>query len=186
MAFSIIGTERYEEMVVTKILGNIADYPINDRVVEEVQLEWFELEKKRMRKALASGEEIGICLELDAGDSAASQEGMEHSVSGTHSTLHLHEGDVLYADKMRVIIVAVVPCELTVVEVTTMKEMGRLCFELGNRHLSLSIEEDKVTVPYDEPTFHYLDKMGFCLEKMEGKFSHFTVCHAHGSVHWHE
>ena len=37
-------------MVVEKILGNIADYPVGNRVVEEVQLEWFELEKRRMRK----------------------------------------------------------------------------------------------------------------------------------------
>lgn len=173
-------------MVVKKILGNIVDYPINDRVVEEVWLEWFELEKKRMRKALAGGEEIGICLEPDGGESGTAQDSAGHSVSSAHSSLHLHEGDVLYADDTRVIIVAVVPCELTVVEVTTMKEMGRLCFELGNRHLSLAIDENKVTVPYDEPTFHYLDQMGFSLEKIEGKFSHFTVCHAHGSVHHHE
>lgn len=148
-------------MVVEKILGNITDYPVGNRVVEEVQLEWFELEKRRMRKTLASGEEIGICIGL-------------------------HEGDVLYADDTRVIIVAVIPCELTVIEVTSMVEMGRLCFELGNRHLSLAIEESKVTVPYDEPTFHYLDQMGFSIEKVEGRFSHFTVCHAHGGAHHHE
>lgn len=148
-------------MVVEKILGNIADYPVGNRVVEEVQLEWFELEKRRMRKTLASGEEIGICIGL-------------------------HEGDVLYADDTRVIIVAVIPCELTVIEVTSMVEMGRLFFELGNRHLSLAIEESKVTVPYDEPTFHYLDQMGFSIEKVEGRFSHFTVCHAHGGAHHHE
>lgn len=150
-------------MVVNKILGNIADYPIGDRSVEEVPLEWYELEKKRMRKALAGGGEIGICLESES--------------------LHLHEGDVLYADDVRVIIAAVMPCELTVIEVTTMKEMGRLCFELGNRHLSIAIEENKVTVPYDEPTFYYLDKLGFSLEKTEGKFSHFTECHVHTHTH---
>jgi len=148
-------------MVVKKILGNIADYPVGNRAIEEVQLEWFELEKRRMRKTLASGEEIGICIGL-------------------------HEGDVLYADDTRVIIVAIVPCELTVIEVTSMEEMGRLCFELGNRHLSLAIEESKVTVPYDEPTFHYLDQMGFSIEKVEGRFSHFTVCHAHEGAHHHE
>jgi len=161
-------------MVVKKILGNIEGYPVEGRTVEEVQLEWFELEKKRMRKTLASGEEIGICLELDADPPECSM----------HSPLHLHEGDILYSDNTRVIIVAIVPCELTVIEVMTMKEMGRLCFELGNRHLSLAIEENKVTVPYDEPTFRYLDKMGFSLEKIEGRFSNFTVCHghAHGQI----
>lgn len=152
-------------MVVKEILGRLPAYPTRARKVEKVYLEWFELEKKRLRKTLESGEEIGICL--DASDA--------HS----HSHAHLHEGDVLYADEERVIAAAVAPCELTVVEVTGMTEMGRLCFELGNRHLSLKIEENRVTIPYDAPTFHYLDKMGFCPEKVEGSFTHFTVCHGH-------
>lgn len=154
-------------MVVKSVLGRLPDYPVGTRKVEKVWLEWFELEKKRMRKALESGEEIGICLDS----------------SDPHGHGHLHEGDVLYADAERVIAAAVAPCDLTVIEVTGMIEMGRLCFELGNRHLSLKIEENKVTIPYDEPTFHYLDKMGFCLEKVEGCFSHFTVCHGHGHDH---
>lgn len=153
-------------MIVKQILGRLSEYPVGTRKIEKVYLEWFELEKKRLRKALESGEEIGICL--------------EPSDSNSHSHAHLHEGDVIYADGERVIAVAVASCELTVIEVTGMIEMGRLCFELGNRHLSLKIEENRVTIPYDEPTFHYLDKMGFRLEKAEGSFSHFTVCHGHG------
>ena len=66
-----------------------------------------------------------------------------------------------------------------------MQEMGRLCFELGNRHLSLSIGEKEVSVPYDEPTFLYLAKLGFKPEKKKEKFTHFTVCHAHGHSHSH-
>ena len=79
--------------------------------------------------------------------------------------------------------VDVLPAELTVVPVATMQEMGRLCFELGNRHLSLSIGEKEVSVPYDEPTFLYLAKLGFKPEKKKEKFTHFTVCHAHGHSH---
>lgn len=146
--------------------GKASGVSAGARKVEKVYLEWFELEKKRLRKTLESGEEIGICL--DASDTQS------------HSHTHLHEGDVLYADEERVIAAAVAPCELTVVEVTGMIEMGRLCFELGNRHLSLKIEENRVTIPYDDPTFHHLEKMGFCPEKVEGSFTHFTVCHGHG------
>lgn len=79
--------------------------------------------------------------------------------------------------------VKILPCELTVVKVASMQAMGRLCFELGNRHLSLAIEEDRVRVPYDEPTFLYLEKLGFAPEKMLGEFRHFTVCHGHGQSH---
>lgn len=156
-------------MVVKQILGRLPAYPVGTRTIERVYLEWFELDKRRMRKTLESGEEIGICL--DAFE------------VHPHSHVPLQEGDVLYADEERVIVAAVAPCELTVIEVSSMKEMGRLCFELGNRHLSLKIEENRVTIPYDAPTFHYLDRMGFCLEKVEGSFSHFTVCHGHDHMH---
>lgn len=147
-------------MIAENILGNISDYPVNDRRIEKVGLEWYELEKKLMRKRTDSGEEIGIRM------------------SG-----HMKDGDILYADEQRVIVIDVLPAELTVIPVSTMQEMGRLCFELGNRHLSLSIGENEVSVPYDEPTFLYLAKLGFKPEKKKEKFTHFTVCHAHGHSH---
>ncbi len=67
------------------------------------------------------------------------------------------------------------------IEVTSMIEMGRLCFELGNRHLSLKIEETYVAVPYDHPTFEYLCKLGFQATKVVERFTSFTECKAHGS-----
>lgn len=147
-------------MLVDKILGNIKDFPIADREVDWVYVDWYDLDKKLLRKTSAAGEEIGIRLE-------------------GHTHGHLHEGDVLFADENKVIVLDILPCELTVVEVHSMQEMGRLCFELGNRHLSLSIGEKQVSVPYDAPTFEYLAKLGFAPKKEEAKFSHFTVCHGH-------
>lgn len=149
-------------MVVEKILGNLESYELNGRKLDKVWVEWYELEKKLLKKSAESGEEVGIRVEN-----------------------HLHEGDILYADDNRVVAVDILPCELTVIPVNTMQEMGRLCFELGNRHLSLSIEEHQVMVPYDEPTFQYLEKLGFHPEKREEKFQHFTVCHAHAHTHQH-
>ena len=150
-------------MLVEKALGNIANYAVDGRSIDKVPVEWYELDKKLLRKTSENGEEIGVRLDT-----------------------HLHEGDVLYADDKKVIVVDIVPSELTVVEVTTMQEMGRLCFELGNRHLSLSIGDHEVKVPYDEPTFAYLTKLGFSPKKVMAKFTHFTVCHAHGHSHGHE
>ena len=79
--------------------------------------------------------------------------------------------------------VDILPCELAAIDVETMQEMGRLCFELGNRHLSLSIKEHQVLVPFDEPTFLYLEKLGFHPQKRMEKFSDYTICHAHGHSH---
>lgn len=150
-------------MIIEKILGNRKTYPIGGRKIDTVGIEWYESEKKLLRKITASGEEIGIRISVP-----------------------IQDGDVLYADDSRVIVAEILPSELTVVHVYTMREMGRLCFELGNRHLSLSIGENEVSVPYDEPTFAYLAKLGFAPEKKLAKFTHFTVCHAHGHSHDHE
>lgn len=151
-------------MIVEKILGNLSDsYPVNDRKIDTVALEWYELDKKLLRKETSEGETIGI------------------RISG-----HMHEGDVLWEDDSHLIVIDVVPTDLTVVAVDTMQAMGRLCFELGNRHLSLSIGEHEVRVPYDAPTFEYLEKLGFAPVRKKAKFAHFTVCHAHGHSHAHE
>lgn len=97
-------------MIVEKTIGNLKDYPAEGRPVDYVGLEWYELDKKLLRKTLENGEDIGIRLQN-----------------------HLHEGDILYADEKRIIAVKILPCELTVVKVASMQAMGRLCFELGNR-----------------------------------------------------
>ena len=150
-------------MIIEKVIGNRKTYTIENRKIDTVGIEWYESEKKLLRKTTAAGEEIGIRISTP-----------------------IQDGDVLYADDARVIVAEILPSELTVVHVYTMREMGRLCFELGNRHLSLSIGENEVSVPYDEPTFAYLAKLGFAPEKKVQKFTHFTVCHAHGHSHDHE
>ena len=160
-------------MIVNKILGNIRDYEAGERTVDPVWLEWYELEKKLLRKTSEAGEEVGIRLEDGSHAHGSGAEG--------HSR-PMEDGDILYADDSRVIVVRLLPCEVTVIPVHTMKEMGRLCFELGNRHLSLSIGDSQVTVPYDEPTFRYLEKLGFHPRKQEGTLDHVTLCrgHSHG------
>ena len=147
-------------MLIENVIGTIKDYPVGARKIDRVMLEWFEMDKKLLRKKSEAGEEVGFRLKT-----------------------HLHEGDILYADDARVLVADILPCELAIIDVTTKKEMGRLCFELGNRHLSLAIEENQVSIPYDEPTFLYLKKLGFAVRKEDAKFSHFTVCHAHAHTH---
>jgi urease accessory protein len=67
-----------------------------------------------------------------------------------------------------------------------MIEMGRLCFEIGNRHISLSISEDNVKIPYDEPTYEYLKKLGFDANKVKERFTNYTECKGHGHSHVHD
>lgn len=133
----------------------------NDMVVR-VPMEWFETEKKRMKKIAEDGTEIGICIEEN-----------------------LHDGDVIARDGGKLYVVDIIPSKVVKITVATMEEMGRLGFELGNRHLSLKIMENMVLFPYDEPTFLYLKKLGFHAEETMEKLSDFIVCKAHGQSEGH-
>lgn len=148
-------------MIIEKILGKLHD---TDKTVDTVTIDWFERDKKLLRKSTSSGEEIGIKIDSP-----------------------LNEGDILFEDETRIIAVEIAPCDLVSVDVSSMKEMGRLCFELGNRHLSLAISEDNVKCPYDEPTFEYLKKLNFDAKKTHEKFAGYIECraHAHTNEHHH-
>jgi urease accessory protein len=144
-------------MVITKLAGHGAPHA---KDVATVKVEWFECAKKRLYKTASNGEEIGIALDAP-----------------------LHDGDILYDDGTKAIVVRVPDCRLIRVPVHTMQEMGRVCFELGNRHLPIQIAEEAVCVPYDEPTFLYLQKLGFAAEDVTGAFTHYTACKAHDHAH---
>ena len=146
-------------MIAEKIIGKLSD---TSKQVETVTIDWFERDKKLLRKTTSSGEDIGIKVDSP-----------------------LNEGDILYEDDRKIIAVEIAPCDLISVNVGSMQEMGRLCFELGNRHLSLSISENNVKCPYDEPTFEYLKRLGFKAEKTHEKFAGYIECKAHAHNHGH-
>lgn len=144
-------------MITEKIYGRIGD---TSKIIETVTVEWFERGKKLLRKTTSSGEEIGIKIDVP-----------------------LNDGDIIYEDDRRIVAVEISPCELISVKISSMEGMGRLCFELGNRHLPLSISENCVKCPFDEPTFEYLKKLGFGAVKVREKFTGFIECKAHSHDH---
>lgn len=151
-------------MIVTKVLKHLHHEELHElshagKKIETVEIDWFERGKKILRKTSSANEEIGIKLE-------------EHS----HS---LNEGDVLFEDDEKIICVSISASDLILIHIQNIKEMGRCCFELGNRHLSLAIEEDRVLCPFDEPTFEYMKHKGFSVEKVHQKFSNYTECKGH-------
>lgn len=52
------------------------------------------------------------------------------------------------------------------ISIKTMQEMGRLCYELGSRHISAEISESIVRCPFDEGLFLSLKTLGFHAEKI--------------------
>jgi urease accessory protein len=143
-------------MTIEKIIGKLVDIPKGKRV-DAVSFEWFERSRRILKKTTAAGEEIGLRLQEP-----------------------LNDGDVLHEDDERAIVAFLAPCELTRASAPSMKEMGRVCFELGNRHLPISIGDHWVETPYDHPTFEYLEKLGFKCERVTCKFEPDALSHSHG------
>lgn len=144
-------------MITQKIYGKIGK---TDKRIDTVLVEWFERDKKLLRKTTSFGEEIGI------------------KIADT-----LNESDIIFEDDEKIIVIEIAPSDLISVEISDIKEMGRLCFELGNRHLSLAIYDNCVKCPFDEPTFEYLIKLGFNAEKVYEKFKDYTECKGHSHNH---
>jgi len=142
-------------MVIEKISG-MKPPDTGGKIIETVSFEWFEMNNKILKKVSSKGTEIGLRLSQP-----------------------LFDGALLYEDNDKIICLELLPCETMRVHVHGMKEMGRLCFELGNRHLPLSIAEDSVSTPYDKPTFEYLEKLGFHCERVTEKFTPEIIVHGH-------
>lgn len=104
-------------MIATGISGNIIEHPISDgKLNVPVNFEWFEASKKRMRKVAEDGTEIGVMVGQT-----------------------IQDGDVLAETDDKRYYARMKTAQLIEIPVHSMKEMGRLCFELGNRHLSLKV-----------------------------------------------
>ncbi|KFD41018.1 hypothetical protein HY02_06895 [Peptococcaceae bacterium SCADC1_2_3] len=140
-------------MIINQIIGNINDFPLSNRIVEKIYLTWEEIEKRMIRKTTDQGTEVGLVL---------SEPG------------NLRNGDVVYADAKRVIIIEVKALDAIVIKPKSFSEVGRLCYVLGNRHLPIFIEDDEVIIPYDNITWIFLQQIGFKMERKERKAS--RVC----------
>lgn len=150
-----------EDMVVEKVLYNIEEKSTEKRTIT-IPFQWFELEKKRIAKVASDGTEVGVAVNQV-----------------------LRHGDVVAETESSLYVVELEPTALIKIHVHSMQEMGRVGFELGNRHLSLKIDEDSVWVPYDEPTFEYLKKLGFDVSAVTEMFADYIQCKAHGHSHGH-
>jgi urease accessory protein len=142
-------------MVIEKILGKEPNNA-HGKIVETVAYEWFEANNKILKKTSSAGTEVGMRLAEP-----------------------LFDGAVLFEDGERVIRLELLPCEMTKVDARSPKELGRACFELGNRHLPISISDTTVSVPYDKPTFEHLEKLGFRCHRVTEKFTPETIAHGH-------
>lgn len=128
-------------MILQQIIGNTDTLPLDGKEIDPVEIEWFEATRRIQRKRTAAGTDIAIRF-LREGQC-------------------LRHNDILYLDEHKAIVVQVKPCEAIVVAPATLLEMGTLCYEIGNKHLPMFIQNDEILLPYEDPLFRWLQAGGY-------------------------
>lgn len=136
-------------MIVQTIIGNVKKQQVDAEKLEWIELDWEELSKRILRKRTDKGREIAISLEDDA---------------------HLHFGDIVYQDDTAVIAVRTKLEPAYVITPKSLKEMGKVSWELGNRHTPCLVEENEIVVRFDETLEAIFEKVQVAFEKTERRF----------------
>jgi len=151
-------------MLIREKIGNVGSFDIRGRVVDWLEVEWYETGKRVLRRRTRGGRELALKF-------------LRESPS-------LTQGDVLYADESVVILVELLACPVLVIPMGTLVEVASICYETGNRHLPLYIEDGVLLAPLDEPLFRWLVASGFTVRREERKLLYplrSTVSpHSHG------
>ena len=136
-------------MIITKALGQLKDFNSSGKQIDWLELEWEELNKKILRKDTVSGREVAISLEE----------------SGS-----LRYEDVLFEDEDTLIVIRTKLEKVYVITPKTMQEMGKMAFEIGNRHTPCIIEDEEILVRYDHTLEKLMDEVGVSYEQAERRF----------------
>ncbi len=128
-------------MLVQQKLGNLQSASINNRSIDLLPVEWHETDRRILHKRSVSGREVTMKF-------------MKESPA-------LMQDDIVYEDENSLIVVDIQPCEAIVVRPASLNQMACLCYEVGNRHLPVYLQDDEVLVPFEAPLFRLLVNAGF-------------------------
>ena len=150
-------------MVFERVLGNIKDIEnIKDFHVEKIILKSDDVVKRIIRVTSDHGHEYGISLEKGK---------------------TLNNGDVLLNDGHNLVVIQYESNDILVIKPTSIKEMGKIAHELGNRHLPAQFKDDTMIVEYDSLVEEKLkhDKIDYSREDrvLEKAFRHVEFEHRH-------
>lgn len=127
--------------VITEILGNAKTRNLEDKKVDFLPVEWFETTRKVLRKYSDAGKEIGLRI--------------------LKENFRLRHMDILLETDSEILLVQIQAADAVVVQPKTMREMGTICFEIGNQHIPIFIENDEVIIPYEDPIYSRLLQNGY-------------------------
>ncbi len=152
-------------MIIEQVIGNLKELSPGNRKIDLLLLEWHETDKRILRKRTEGGMDISIKF-LKEGQS-------------------LQQDDVLYIDNEKMVVADILPSDSIIVKPRSIEEMGRICYEIGNKHLPLFIQNEEILLPYEEPIFNWLNASGYNTGRANVKLLNMlkTNVHPHNQQH---
>lgn len=136
---------------------------VENKLRDVLEIEWYETTKTIIRRSTTSGIEIAL---------------------RKNNRRPLEDGDVLWQNEDRYIELVIKPCECIVFAPATLREMGIICFEIGNKHIPIYIDDNNnVSVAYETPLYTLLERAGYQprIEIKKLLKTHMLKVHGHGS-----
>lgn len=136
-------------ILVEQVVASEGGVELDGLEIDRLEIQWFEAGKPVLRKETAQGEDVSVRF-------------FKHGQ-------RLRQGDVLFRDDRKALVVDILPCEAIRIQPRTMLEMGIACYEIGNKHLPTFIQDDAILLPYEEPIFKWLEGKGFKPDRITAK-----------------
>jgi urease accessory protein len=136
-------------MLVQNKIGHIDSFQINDRSIDYWELEWYECQKRIIRKKTKSGLEI--------------------SFKSLNENPVFTEGDIIFENETIIVVVSVIAIEAITIKANSMFEMASICYEIGNKHVPLFYQNEELIIPFEKPLFDQLAAQGYEVFKNERK-----------------
>lgn len=139
-------------MIVEVIIGNLADRASSTKRIDYIHIEWYESTKRIQR--------------------LRSEEGIEVAIRFFQQEQKLLDGDIVYEDAEKMIVIQIKSTEIMILKPSTVLELARLSYEIGNKHLSMYYENSQIIMPYERTIYQWFQHMKYNPVKCEGKLSH--------------
>ncbi|MDR2269435.1 MAG: urease accessory protein UreE [Sphingobacterium sp.] len=127
-------------MIITEITRNINREHISKRH-DVLLIEWYESTKRIQRLRTTEGMDIAVKL--------------------LGNTSCLQDGDILYEDEEKIVVVNIKACEVIKVVAIDFLQIAFVSSEIGNKHLPLFVEANELLMPYERSMYEWLTKNGF-------------------------
>ena len=136
-------------MLITEKIGNVNFFNINNRKVDYLMLEWHETNKMVLHKQTMAG--VDVVIELNSENQS------------------LAEGDIIYEDDFKIIVIELKECDTIVLRPKSMLEMGRICNEIGKKQQQVFYQSDEILIAFEDSLFRSFSAAGYVFSREKRK-----------------